>query len=300
MTTPRRPTGPAAWLLLAPALAMVVGLLFFPLVEALRLSLHRVWLQVPGHRPFVGPENYLALAAAPRFWAAFRVTLFFLVVSVAAEVALGLGLALLLHRRFPGRGAVRAAALVPWALPTVVSAQMWAWIFHDRYGIANRLLVELGLLNTPLVWLGAPGTALTAAIVADVWKATPFVALILLAGLQSISEDVLAAARLDGAGGLILLGRVVLPLLRPALGVAVLFRALDAFRVFDLIYVLTRGGPGGATETLALLAYNILFQDLDFGRGSALAVVMFAANLGLSLLLLRLLLGPRGAAETSA
>jgi multiple sugar transport system permease protein len=287
-----RPARPVAWLCLAPGLAFVGGLLLLPLGEALRLSLHRVWLQMPAERPFIGLENYLALLAAPRFWSAFRVTLLFLVVSVAAEMALGLCLALLLHRRFPGRGAARAAALVPWALPTVVSALMWAWIFHDRYGIANRLFMQLGLLDAPRVWLGSPGTAFLAAVVADVWKATPYVALILLAGLQGIGEDVVEAARLDGASGPAFLWRVVLPILRPALAVALLFRALDAFRVFDVIYVLTRGGPGGATETLALLTYQTLFQDLDFGRGSALSVILFAANLGLSLLLLRVLLGP--------
>lgn len=292
----RRPEALTAWFLLAPAVALVAGLLLLPLVEALRLSVHRVWLQTPWDQPFVGLENYRALLAASRFWNALRITLFFLVVTVGAEVVLGLALALLLHRRFRARGAARAAGLVPWALPTVVSALMWGWIFHDRYGIANRVLMEFGLLETPLVWLGSPGTALAAAIVADVWKATPYVALILLAGLQTIGEDVLEAARLDGATGPALLMRVILPLLRPALGVALLFRALDAFRIFDLIYVLTRGGPGGATETLALLAYQTLFQDLDFGRGSALAVVMFAANLALSLLLLRLVLA-RGRGE---
>jgi trehalose/maltose transport system permease protein len=292
----RRGAETAAWLCLAPALALVGGLLLLPIVEALRLSVYRVWLQAPGERAFIGLENYLALLAAPRFWNAFRVTLLFLGVSVAAELTLGLGLALLLHRRFPGQGMARAAALLPWALPTVVSGLMWGWIFHDRYGIANRLLMDLGLLNAPLVWLGAPGTAFCAAVVADVWKATPYVALILLAGLQSIGEDLWEAARLDGAAGPALLRRIILPLLRPALAVALLFRALDAFRVFDVIYVLTRGGPGGATETLALLTYQTLFQDLDFGRGAALAVMLFAANLGLSLLLLRLLLG-RGEVE---
>jgi multiple sugar transport system permease protein len=288
----RRGSGGLACVLLAPALALVGGALLLPLAEALRLSLHRVWLQAPGATPFVGLENYRALLAAPRFWGALRVTFLFMTITVLAELALGLGLALLLHRRFPGRGPARAAALLPWALPTVVSALMWGWIFHDRYGIASRLLADVGILSAPVVWLGAPGTALAAAIVADVWKATPYVALILLAGLQTITEDVLEAARLDGAAALSLLWRILLPLLRPAIGVAVLFRAMDAFRVFDLIYVLTRGGPGGATETLALFTYQTLFQDLDFGRGSALAVVMFAANFGLSLFLLRLVLGP--------
>ena len=296
----RRRTDRPAWILLAPALVLVGGLMLLPLGEALRLSVYRVWLQAPGARPFIGVENYLALLATPRFWGALRVTLAFLAVTVAAELALGFSLALLLHRHFAGRGMARAAALVPWALPTVVSGLMWGWIFHDRYGLANGLLMDLGLLRAPLVWLGRPGTAFLAAAVADVWKATPYVALILLAGLQTIGEDVLEAARMDGAAGLTLLRRVILPLLRPALAVALLFRAMDAFRVFDVIYVLTRGGPGGATETLALLIYQILFQDLDFGRGAALAVLMFAANLGLSLLLLRVLLGPKPGREGAA
>ncbi len=271
---------------LLPALALLAGVFLFPVLDAVRLSLFRLWRQVPGEAPFVGLDNYRGILGEERFWTALANTLTFTGASVAAELLLGLGLALLLHAPFRGRGLVRGAALVPWALPTVVATLMWGWIFHDRYGIANHALLSLGALDAPRVWLGEPTLAMAAAVVADVWKTTPYVALILLAGLQAIPAEIYEAGRLDGAGRWRLVLHLTIPLLKPALLVALLFRSLDAFRVFDLIYVLTRGGPGGATETLAVYTYLTLFQDLDFGKGSALGVLIFLAGMGISALYL--------------
>jgi len=269
-------------LLVLPALALLAGIFLLPILEAGRLSLFRLWRQVPGEAPFVGLDNYRRILGEERFWTALVNTLTFTAASVAAELLLGFGIALLLHAAFRGRGLVRSAALVPWALPTVVATLMWAWIFHDRYGIANHALLSLGLLDAPRVWLGEPGLAMAAAVAADVWKTTPYVALILLAGLQAIPPEVYEAGRLDGARRWQLTLHLTLPLLQPALLVALLFRSLDAFRVFDLIYVLTRGGPGGATETLAVYTYLTLFQDLDVGKGSALGVLVFLVAMGIS------------------
>jgi len=198
--------------------------------------------------------------------------------DVAVELVLGLGLALLVHRKIRGRGVLRAAVLIPWALPTVVSSLLWGWIYHDRYGLANHLLLTLGVLAEPRVWLGDPALAMAAAIVADIWKTTPYVALILLTGLQAVDPIVYEAAALDGAAGARAFRHLTLPLLLPSMAVALMFRTLDAFRVFDLIYVLTRGGPGGSTETVSVLAYQLLFQDLDFGRGAAMGILILAAG----------------------
>jgi multiple sugar transport system permease protein len=187
-------------------------------------------------------------------------------------VTLGTALALLLDRPFRGRGALRAVVLVPWALPTSVMALAWAWIFHDTFGMANDLLARLGLLGEPVAWLAHPGTAMGALVVADAWKTTPFVALILLAGLQGIPQEVLEAARVDGAGPWQRFRRITLPLLLPSLVVATLFRSIQAWGAFDLVYVMTGGGPGGSTETLSLYAFQSWFRYLDFGYGAAVAV----------------------------
>jgi len=217
----------------APGLALLAAVFALPLAEAVWTSLHQVWLQCPGEAPFVGVENFALLLASERFWAAVRHTGLFAVTSVALELTLGVGLALVMHRtRARGRALVRGAALVPWALPTVVAGLLWAWILHDRHGVANHLLVSLGAISTPLVWLGEPALAMSSIIGADVWKTTPFVALIALAGLQSIDRGVYEAGSLDGATGWRAFVHLTLPLLRPALLVALLFRTVDAVRVF--------------------------------------------------------------------
>jgi multiple sugar transport system permease protein len=168
---------------------------------------------------------------------------------------------------------VRALVLLPWALPTSVMALAWGWIFNDTFGVLNDLLARSGLLHAPVAWLGSPGTAMIAMIVADVWKTTPFVALIVLAGLQGIPRSVLDAARVDGASPAALLWYIVLPLARPACLVALAFRSAQAFGAFDLPYVLTGGGPAGGTETVSLYAYRAFFRYLDFGYGAAIAAV---------------------------
>jgi multiple sugar transport system permease protein len=277
-------------LLWAPPLGLLGAVFAVPALEALWTSLHRVWRQRPGAAPFVGLENYAGLLGSDRFWAAVGHTAVFAASSVALELVLGLGLALLMHRA-PGRwrGAMRGAALLPWALPTVVAGLLWAWILHDRYGALNHLLADLGLVGAPLVWLGEPGLAMAGIIGADVWKTTPYVALIALAGLGTIDRSVYEAGSLDGATGLRAFTRLTLPLLRPALLVALLFRTVDALRIFDLVFVLTRGGPGGSTETVSVLAYHILFQELDVGRGSAMGILTLAGSAAVAGAYLRLL-----------
>jgi ABC-type sugar transport system permease subunit len=277
-----------AWLLVTPALTTVALVAVFPLLWTLWESLHLHDLRMPWRgRPFIGLGNYAEIAGDPRFWSALGHTAGFAAVSVALEVALGLAFALAMNRAFRGRGLVRAAVLVPWAVPTVVVALLWRFMFESDTGIANAILTRSGALDRPVAWFVGSLTAWVPIVLADVWKTTPFVALLLLAGLQNIDRSLYEAAAVDGAGAWWQFRHVTLPLLRPALLVALIFRTLDAFRVFDLVYVLTGGGPGTATEPVALYTFNALLQNLRFGYGAALSVVVFLVTFALALLYIR-------------
>jgi multiple sugar transport system permease protein len=231
---------------------------------------------------FIGFENYVEALENPAVWSALSFTGIYTVVSVAIEIALGLAVAVVIDRMTRGAGAVLAMLLVPWAMITVVSAQLWSYIFNGVYGIANYLLVVLHIAPEPVTFLGNPSGAFLALLVADAWKTVPFVALIMFGGLRAIDKELYAAARLDGAGGVRILGQITIPLLRQSIITAVVFRVLQAFGIFDLPFVLTNGGPGTATQSIAMLGYNALFQDLNVGYGAAIAcittvvVVLFA------------------------
>jgi multiple sugar transport system permease protein len=258
-------------LLLLPAAAFAGAVILLPVLRVVQLSLSHVELQGELATSWAGLSAYVRLWQDTRWWAVLRNTLLFAAASVALETVLGVAFALVLHRRFPGRGILRAVVLLPWALPTAVMALSWAWIFNDSFGVANDLLRRAGLTESPLAWLGRPGLAMAALVVAEVWKTTPFVALIVLAGLQGIPEELLEAARVDGLSAWQRLRHVVLPLLLPSLLVAVLFRGVQAYGAFDIVYVMTGGGPGGSTETVSLYAFQSYFRYLDFGYGSAIA-----------------------------
>jgi multiple sugar transport system permease protein len=258
--------------LLLPALALLAAVVALPILRVIQLSLFRVDLQGGMVLRWAGLDQFVRLWQDGRWWTALRNTAVFTGGSVALEMALGVAFALLLHRRFRGRGAVRALVMLPWALPTAVMGLAWAWIFNDSFGVLNDLLGRAGLIHGPVAWLGRPATAMLAMVVADVWKTTPFVMLIVLAGLQGIPEHVLEAARVDGLSPWHQLRRVVLPLLTPSLLVALAFRTVQAYGAFDLPYVMTGGGPGGATETVSLYAYQNYFRYLEFGYGSAVVV----------------------------
>jgi ABC-type sugar transport system permease subunit len=282
------------WILVAPALGAILLIALFPLGWTLWESLHQHDLRMPWlGRPFVGASNYAEILSDARFWGALGHTMFFTVVSISLELVLGLILALAMNRAFRGRGAVRAAVLVPWAIPTVVSALLWRFMFDSQAGIANAVLIDVGIVNHPIVWLIRASTAWVPVILADVWKTTPFVALLLLAGLQNIDASLYEAAAVDGASAWWQLRHITIPLLAPAILVTLIFRTLDAFRVFDLIYVLTGGGPGTSTEPIALYTFNALLQNLEFGYGSALSVIVFLITFGLAMVYIKGL-GTRG------
>jgi trehalose/maltose transport system permease protein len=265
----------------APALAVMGGIAVYPLLQVFYLSLYRRLLIFDINR-FIGLENYRFLWQDDRFWNALKNTVYFTGVSVFAETLLGLGIALLLNRSFAWRNGVRTLILLPWAIPTVVSARMWEWVFNPEFGVLNFFL------GTKVNWLGDPWLAMLAAVFADIWKTTPFVAILLLAGLQVIPRELYQAARVDGAGTWALFWKITLPLLKPVLLVVLIFRTLDAWRVFDVIYVLTAGGPANTTETLSLYAYKVLFQTLQFGYGSALSAVTFLFVGGITVFYLNL------------
>ncbi|HOD36240.1 MAG TPA: sugar ABC transporter permease [Syntrophales bacterium] len=251
-----------------PALVLLFSVTVYPLFYVVYLSLHRKLLIFDISR-FIGFDNYLFLIRDDRFWNALGNTVYFTGASVILELFLGLSIALLLNRSFRFKGLTRAAVLIPWAIPTVVSARMWEWMYNTDFGILNYLV------GVKVNWLGSPVWALNAAVFMDVWKTTPFVVIMMMAGLKVIPQELYQAARIDGAGSWACFRRITLPLLNPVILVVLIFRSLDAFRVFDAVYVLTGGGPANASETLSIYAYKILFQTLQFGYGSAVSVVVF-------------------------
>jgi len=264
----------AAWLFLAPVLIVLAAVAGWPLLKTIGYGFTDASLIDPGSAHFVGLDNFTYLLLDAHWWAAVRNTVVFALVSVSLETMLGIIIALALDARFPGRGGLRAAILIPWAIPTVVSAQMWSWMFNDVFGVINHILLGLGLIAHPIAWLGSPDTALLSIILVDVWKTTPFMALLLLAGLQMLPQECYEAARVDGVHPVKVFFRVTLPLLRPALTVAVIFRLLDALRMFDLVYVMS----GNSRDTMSMSVYARQ-QLIDFGSlgyGSAAATMIFA------------------------
>jgi len=277
-----------AFAFVTPAVSVIALIAIFPLVWTVWNSLHLQDLRMPwlGH-PFIGLDNYVELARDPRFWSSLGHTLFFTAATVSLELVLGLVIALAMNSAFHGRGAARATSLLPWAIPTVVAALLWRFMFDSQAGIVNALLVAIGFLERPMVWFIEATTAWIPVILSDVWKTTPFVAILLLAGLQGIDRSLYEAAEVDGAGAWWRLWHITIPLLKPTIFVALIFRTLDAFRVFDLLYALTGGGPGTATEPIALYTHTIILQHLRFGYGSALSVVVFIITFVLALIYIR-------------
>lgn len=264
-----------AWVMLFPAL-FILGLVFiYPIARAFWLSWFTENLGTQLQPVFAGLGNYQRMLGDGRFWQSLSNTSIFTVGSVICELLLGLGVALILNKSFFGRGVVRTIAIIPWALPTAIMGLAWAWIFNDQYGVVNDILLRLGLIETGINWLGTPTLAMITLIVADVWKTTPFISIILLAGLQSISEDLYEAHKMDGANSWQSFCQITLPLLMPQILIALLFRFAQSFGVFDLVQVMTGGGPGGSTETVSIYIYSTVMRYLDFGYGAALVVVTF-------------------------
>jgi multiple sugar transport system permease protein/N,N'-diacetylchitobiose transport system permease protein len=275
--------------LLLPAAVVVFGVVLYPVVRTLVVSLFDVTSAMPGKYPFVGLHNYTRIVADPAFYPALGHTVYFTLVSTGLELTLGVGVALVLNAPLKARWLWRSLVVLPWALPTIVDGAMWRWIYNGEYGALNGLLTALHITDTNHYWLGSPFLALNMVIVADVWKNTSVVAFFVLAGLQTIPHDLYEAARIDGAGAIRTFFRITLPLVRPSIAVVLILRTIEAFKVFDIIYVMTGGGPASGTQTMAFYTYQQAFSNQLFGYGSALAYLMALAVFSLAMVYLRIL-----------
>jgi len=278
----------SAWLLVLPAMILLASVAGWPLLRTLFYSFTDAALDTPELYNFVGFDNYLmffegeayGVLADPLWWKAVGNTLWFAGWSVSLELVFGMLVALLMNQKFRGQGFLRAAVLVPWAIPTIVTAKMWGWMFHDQYGVVNDLLMKIGILDSPLAWIAEPGLSMWAVVFADVWKTIPFMALMLLAALQTIPSDLYEAAWVDGASAWQRFTRITLPLIMPAMIVALIFRVMDALRVFDLIYVLTSNSE--ATIPISGYARDQMVAYQEMGTGSAASVLVFMMVAGIA------------------
>jgi trehalose/maltose transport system permease protein len=266
----------SAWLFLTPMLVVLALVAAWPLVRTIWLSFTDANLLQMDQAKWIGFDNFkgeYGLLGDKLWWTAVKNTLWFTFLTVTIETLLGMAVALVLNKTFPGRGLVRAAVLVPWAIPTVVSAKMWSWMLNDQFGIINHIGVQLGLLSAPLAWTAEPDLLMTSVVMVDVWKTTPFMALLILAGLQMLPKECYEAAQVDGVHPIKVFFKVTLPLIRPALMVAIIFRALDAIRIFDLIYVMT--GTREPSMTMSVYARQQLIEFQQVGYGSAASTLLF-------------------------
>ncbi|NTT84758.1 carbohydrate ABC transporter permease [Tabrizicola fusiformis] len=277
----------AAFWFIAPMLAALFLVAAWPLLRTIWFSFTDTSLDNLYGGQWVGFDNYLKIRTLesgrvlykgtlvdPAWWNAVWNTVKFSVVSVICETVLGLIVALVLNAEFKGRGFVRAAILIPWAIPTIVSAKMWAWMLNDQFGIINDIMLNLGLISQKIAWTASTDTAMMAVLMVDVWKTTPFMALLILAGLQMVPRDIYEAAKIDGIHPVKVFFKVTLPLIRPALMVAVIFRMLDALRIFDLIYVLTPNSK--ATKTMSVISRENMIDFNNFAYGAAQSTLLFA------------------------
>jgi trehalose/maltose transport system permease protein len=290
----------SAWLFLSPILVVLALVAGWPLVRTIYFSFTDATLSNLSDYDFIGFANFIeyydgewyGVIVDPDWWRAVYNTVWFTVVSVSLELVLGMIVALTLNAAFPGRGMLRAAILIPWAIPTIVSAKMWGWMLHDQFGVLNEILMTIGIISSPIAWTASPDTALWAVVMVDVWKTTPFMALLILAALQMLPSDCYEAARVDGISPVKVFFKVTLPLIRPALMVAIIFRALDSLRIFDLIYVLT----SNSRDTMSMSVYArqqlVDFQDVGFGSAaSTLLFLIIAVLVILTLMVGRVKLG---------
>lgn len=302
VVAPTSPTGPQKrpWLvrtreprfaamLLIPSVVVVFGIVLYPILRTLYTSFFDVQSALPGNFPFVGLENYGRIITDGNVWSAIGRTAYFTFFSTALEIGLGIGLAMLLNAPLRLRWLFRAIVVLPWALPTIVNAQMWRFILNSEYGALNALLTQLHIIDTYQSWLGNPFLALNMVALADVWKNTPLVAFFLLAGLQTIPSDLHEASVVDGASVWQRFWRITMPLLKSSILVVLVLRTIEAFKVFDIIYVMTRGGPANGTQSIAYFTYVRAFSDQNFGYGSALSYLIVIVILVLAAFYIRAL-----------
>lgn len=285
----------AAWMFMTPMLVAMLVVAVWPLARTFYFSFTDAYLDDPTNYSLIGFENYLEVIGDRTWWIAVRNTLIFTVVSVAIETVLGLGIALLINQAIPGRGLVRAAILVPWAIPVVVATKMWEWMLNDQFGVLNQVLISMGLIDHGIAWTANGSLIMGVVIFIDVWMTTPFMVLLILAGLQMIPGEIMEAAEVDGIPAWKRFWSIVLPLLKPAIGVAVLFRVLDALRMFDLAYVLAASSE--QVMTASIYARNRLISFQELGIGSAASTWVFLLVAFVAIIIIGLLRLDRAAGE---
>jgi trehalose/maltose transport system permease protein len=266
----------SAWLFLVPMIVVLALVAAWPLLRTIWLAFTDANLLRMEEAKFIGLQNFTGeygLLQDKLWWKAVTNTLWFTFLTVTIETVLGRSVALVLNHTFPGRGLVRAAVLIPWAIPTVVSAKMWAWMLNDQFGLINHMAISLGILDSPLAWTADPDLLMASVVMVDVWKTTPFMALLILAALQMLPKECYEAANVDGVHPVKVFFKVTLPLIRPALMVAIIFRALDAIRIFDLVYVLT--GTREPSMTMSVYARQQLIEFQEVGYGSSASTLLF-------------------------
>ncbi len=262
-----------AWLFLAPSILVLIAVALWPLGRTIFFSFTDALLTEPEIYSFLGFDNYRSLSEDPLWWKSVSNTLVFTAISVSIETMLGLAIALLLNSNIKGRGVMRAIILIPWSIPVVVSARMWQWMLHDQFGIINHVLKLLGVIDTGVAWTADPDLVMPVIIVVDIWITTPFMVLLILAGLQMLPQSLYEAASIDGVPAWRQFTSLTLPLLAPSIAVAVLFRLLDALRMFDLSYVLSSNSDD--TKTVSIFAREVLVNFQEMGLGSAASTTIF-------------------------
>jgi ABC-type sugar transport system permease subunit len=281
-----------AWLLLIPSLIIILGITLQPILTTIYLSFFKVTSRLSMTGSFVGLGNYWEMLSDPVFWSTIGRTLYFTIVSVGLEMALGLAIAQLIHSRPPGWQFLRFSLIIPWAFPTIVNGSMWRWIYDADFGALNGLLMQLGIIQHYVVWLVKPAWAMNLVILADLWHVVPFVALILQAALATLPVELEEAAMIDGANAWQRFLFLRIPLLRPAILVALIVRTVDAFRVFDIVYIITRGGPAFGTITISYLTYLETFTYGNLGSGAALSFLISIFTIIMAFLYIRFLYRP--------
>lgn len=276
------------YLLLIPAFAIILAVLVYPIVYSFIMSLSRVNI-AKRTLEFLGLKNYASLFSDTYFTGAIVRTVVFTVVSVFIEMCLGVGIALVLNEKFRGRGFLRGVMILPWALPSVVNAVMWKWIFDGNYGAFNALLTQTGIISTYKVWLGSMMSAFVSMLFANVWKETPYVVLLSIAALSAIDKTLYESARVDGAGPVRSFFSITIPVIRPVLIILIITKSIWAIQTFDLVYILTSGGPAGSTELIAYYIYKTTFKFNNFGYAAAMSYFLSIVTIIMALAYIKLL-----------
>lgn len=274
------------YLFITPTILIFAVLAVYPVLETIGLSFFEYRLQFGDVKRFIGLSNYQKLFTNPRFYSSLRFTVLFTALTVSIEVGLGLLFAQFMNMNYRGRAFLRIVVLIPWAIPTIVSGFIWRFMVNDQYGILNHIFQSLGIIDSFIPWLSQPGTAAAVLVAADIWKTSPYVSLLVLAGLQNIQRSQIEAASIDGANALQRYFAVIFPALTPVLATATLFRLIQSFKVYTIIVALTNGGPANSTESLTLYTLRTYFDAGNYGYGSALATITFIITVFIALVFL--------------